>query len=188
MGKLFAAISADPPWRFKDAGTRMHPSYSGAQRKARHYNTMSLADICAVDVGAMAAPDALLFLWAPNAMVLEDQAQLVAASWGFVPKQIIPWVKTSAAGAPRIGGGHYTRVCTEQLILCTRGSAAKLIRRHDVPGVIIAPRGKHSAKPDESYRMIEKLVDGDYCELWARRRWSPAWTAIGDQLTGEVLR
>jgi N6-adenosine-specific RNA methylase IME4 len=88
-------------------------------------------------------------------------------------------VKVDAAGYPRIGGGHYTRVCTEQLLLCRRGTPA--VRRKDVPGVIIAERQRHSAKPPESYRLIERLCEGPYLELFARRRFSSRWTVWGDQ-------
>jgi N6-adenosine-specific RNA methylase IME4 len=179
-------IAADPPWAFQDAGTRLAPDYAGDQRAAAGgaelYQTMPLAAIERLPVSP--ADDAVLFLWCPNVLVLEGVATRVARSWGFEPKQLVPWVKTDAAGKPRLGGGHYTRVVTEQLIVCTRGSV-KVLRR-DVPGVIFAPRGRHSAKPDRSYQMIEELVRGPYLELFARRRYSPAWTCWGDQAPPEA--
>jgi N6-adenosine-specific RNA methylase IME4 len=131
-------------------------------------------------VDGLAAKDAFLFLWAPNSIVLDGTADLVIKKWGFVAKQLIPWVKTDKSGKPRLGIGHYTRVCTEQLILARRGKPK--VKRHNIPGVIIAPRGKHSAKPDESYQLIESLVDGEYLELYARRRYSSRWTCWGNQL------
>lgn len=183
----FPVILADPPWPFSDRGTRFAPSYAGKQRKgASPYRVMPIEEICGLGflVRQWAAADAFLFLWAPNSMVLDGQAMAVAAAWGFTPKQIIPWVKTAASGQPRIGGGHYTRVCTEQLVLCRRGEARVL--RRDVPGVIIAPRGRHSAKPDESYRLIESLAAGPYLELFARRRFSSAWAVWGNQAPTEA--
>lgn len=181
---------ADPPWQFGDRGTRLAPDYSGPQRWDSRYQVMTLDDVLAMG-DVVREPEitdgtSLLFLWSPNAFVVGGEAARVAAAWGYVPKQLIPWVKTDASGKPRLGGGHYTRVCTEQLLLCTRGrGAADLIRRRDIAGVIISPRTAHSAKPDESYRMVEALADGPYLELFARRRWSPAWAVWGNQAPAE---
>lgn len=178
-------VLADPPWSFDDVGTRLAPDYAGDQRADPAqvlYQTMPLEAIERLPVSA--ADDAFLFLWAPNVLVLEGAATRVARAWGFEPRQLIPWVKTDAAGKPRLGGGHYTRVVTEQLVLCRRGAARPL--RRDVPGIIFAPRGRHSAKPDESYQLIERLAAGPYLELFARRRYSPAWTVWGNQAPEEA--
>jgi N6-adenosine-specific RNA methylase IME4 len=179
----FPVILADPPWLFSDTGTRLAPSHRGTGRASAsaHYQVMPTEAICAAGawVQQLAAADAFLFLWAPNALVLDGTATEVARAWDFEPRQLIPWVKVDAAGYPRIGGGHFTRVCTEQLILCRRGKAN--VRRRDVPGVIVAERGRHSAKPYESYRLIERLCDGPFVELYARRRFSEKWTAWGNE-------
>ena len=168
----FRAVVADPGWMFRDMGSRISPGYT----------LQPIADIKAMGslVRELMAPDSFLFLWAPNILVLEGVPQQVAQAWGFVPKQLIPWIKISANGQPRLGGGHYTRVVSEMLLLCRRGRATVL--RKDVPGVIHAPRGQHSAKPDESYDLIEKLVSGPYLELYARRRYNERWTVWGNQL------
>lgn len=183
----FSTLLADPPWEYEDQGTRMSPSYSGSQRAISHYKTMSIDEIASINAVRYAKPDSLLFLWAPNAFVLDGSATYVARAWGFEPKQIIPWVKTTKSGAPRAIGGHYTGVCTEPLILCARGAAASLITHRMVPGVIMAPLGKHSAKPDESYRLIESITEGKALELFARRQFSERWSVIGDQLNGQSL-
>lgn len=178
----FRTVLADPPWTFRDGGSRAAPQYAGAGRAAARYKVSPLRDIesLGVLIRELAAPDCFLFLWAPNALVLDGQAQRVAESWGFAPKQLIPWLKTTKDGRPALGIGHYSRTCTEQLILCRRGRAT--VRDRGVPGVIIAPRGAHSAKPDESYRLIERLAAGPYLELYARRQFSPAWTVWGNEV------
>ena len=180
----FACVLADPPWAFADQASRLAPSHNG-----RHYETMALEQIAdlGVFVRAQSAPDAFLWLWCPNALVLDGTAARVCRAWGYQAKQLIPWVKTDARGKPRLGGGHYTRVCTEQLVLARRGRPRVL--RRDVPGVIHAPRTRHSAKPDASYSLIEALCDGPRLELFARRRYSDDWQTWGDEapqpLTGD---
>lgn len=145
---------------------------------------MRLTDIC--DAGAfvqkLAADDSFLFLWAPNAMVLDGSAQCVAKAWGFEARQQIIWIKTTDDGHKiRFGAGHYARNATESLLLCRRGKAKAA--RHDMANVFFAPRAKHSEKPDESYRYIEKLTGAEsFLELYARRQYSERWTAWGDQI------
>jgi len=68
--------------------------------------------------------------------------------------------------------------------LCRRGRAQVL--RRDIPGVIVAPRQAHSAKPDASYEMLEKLCAGPYLEMFARRRYSPEWTVWGNEVSGPL--
>jgi N6-adenosine-specific RNA methylase IME4 len=181
----FPVICADPPWKFNDRGSRMAPSHSGTGRAYKHYEVVGndhLVGLTAYYVRQLAADDALLFLWCPNALVLDGSAALVSQAWGFAPKQLIPWIKMTKDGKrPRVGGGHYTRVASEMLVLVTRGKATSLVRDRGVPGVILAPRAAHSAKPDESYELIERLTAGPYLELYARRQFSPAWTVWGDQ-------
>lgn len=178
----FRAILADCPWRFGDRGTRLAPSYAGKQRaSSAPYEVMRTADILSMgpEVKSVAAADSFLFLWAPGAMVLDGTAAAVALAWGFTPKQILPWLKTTAAGKPRFGGGHYARLACEYLLLCRRGKATTRTRAE--PDILIAPRGKHSAKPDDSYRKIERLSEGPYLELFARRQFSADWAVWGNQ-------
>ena len=182
MTQKFSVVLADPPWPFRDRGSRAAPAYAGRGRAQAHYETLSLAQIMEAGpfVRAISAEHAFLFLWAPNALVLDGAAQRVACAWGFAPKQLVPWVKTTRSGRPALGMGHYSRVCTEPLLICRRGRAR--VKARNVPGVIISPRTKHSAKPDASYEWIESLCEGPYLELYARRRYSPRWTAWGKQL------
>ncbi|MFA5383972.1 MAG: hypothetical protein WC364_04810 [Eubacteriales bacterium] len=43
MDKQYRLLMADPPWAYKDQGTRLSPAYEGKQRKSgKRYETMSL--------------------------------------------------------------------------------------------------------------------------------------------------
>ena len=174
----FPVILADPPWSFSNQGNRCSPDY------AETYKTAPLESILCMGatVKEAASLNALLFLWCPNALVLDGTATKTSRAWGFEPKQLIPWLKVCADGkTPRIGGGNYTRVCTEMLVLASRGHGSRLVKSRGEPGVILAPRTEHSAKPDASYEMIERLVEGPYLELFARRKFSEKWVVLGDQ-------
>lgn len=179
----YRVVLADPPWKLRDRGSRLAPSHNG-----KHYDVLSEDDIRAAGafVREVTTVESFLFLWAPNALVIDGTATRVCKSWGYQPKQLITWVKTSKDGKPRLGGGHYSRVCTEQLVLARRGRPS--VRDRGVPGVIHAPRTRHSAKPDESYELIERLVEGPYLELYARRRYSDNWTAWGNECPTKTMQ
>jgi len=172
-------VLADPAWSFDDRGSRMAPEYAGNGRAYKHYETMKLDEICALPVKLIAAENAWLWLWAPNAFVLDGSASKVAQAWGFKPKQLITWTKIGKEGQPVFGGGHYTRVCTEQLVLCVRGKVKPLSR--GVAGAILAPRSKHSRKPDEQYGLIESVSPGPFLEMFARSRHSDQWSVWGNE-------
>ena len=45
---------------------------------------------------------------------------------------------------------------------------------------VLAPAGKHSAKPEEIHDRIERLVGSPYLEMFARED-RPGWTVVGDE-------
>jgi N6-adenosine-specific RNA methylase IME4 len=164
----YGAILADPPWRFRTWSTK-------GDGRAPPYARMSLAEILALPVAELAAPDCALFLWAIDPMLPE--ALEVIAAWGFTYKTVaFTWVKTSGAGGYPIGCGYWTRANPETCLLATRGRPKRVAR--DVRQLIISPRREHSRKPDEVRRRIERLVAGPYLELFARER-APGWDAWG---------
>ncbi len=177
MKKSYPVILGDPPWPARNQANRSSPAYQG------HYKPMSIDQIMALGtfVQSVCDRDSALFLWAPAFIILEGSATAVSRAWGFEPKQIVPWEKTTADGErPSIGMGNWTRVCAEYMVLAIRRRGPVRLDR-GVPGVIRSPRRGPSEKPPESYQLIERLFDGPYLELFARRRYSSAWDVWGDQ-------
>ncbi len=171
-------IVADPPWEHRDRGIRCGTK--------RHYETMSLVDICLMSFQPP-AEDSWLFMWCTHNHHIEAHA--VAKAWGF-PRYRSEgvWVKTSKAGTPRIGGGHTLRQAHEKFLLFSRGKPQR--QSKGVPSVILAPHRTletghvmHSGKPEEFYRLVEQFAEGPYLELFARRT-RPGWTCVGNELEG----
>lgn len=186
MIEPFRVLAADPPWPFKD---KLPGKTRGA---ARRYNTLSVDDICNLEMQPI-ADDALLFLWRVSSMV--EEAYRVCRAWGFVPKSELVWVKTSSPFVtpppgffPRtsmhFGMGRYVRASHETCIIARRGRAA--VKNKSIRSVFHAPVGPHSAKPDEFYRLVEELSDGPYLELFARQR-RHRWVCLGNEL-GHTLQ
>ena len=182
-GKKFGVICPDPPWSFEVY------SGKGKQRSAeRHYDTWPLERIEALPVGALAADDCALLLWAVWPEL--DGALQVINAWGFEYKTHgFLWVKTTESAESitldgaglHWGMGYATRSNTEVCLLAKRGEPLRL--DEGVHSVIVAPAGQHSAKPDEAYRRIQRLYPGPYLELFARRP-RDGWTVWGNEVDG----
>lgn len=173
-------IVADPPWQFRDKGSRIAPDQRSKRRARKGYRTLDREQLLALPVPDVVAPDALLFLWTTSAHLLDGTSPAVVRAWGFEPKTTIAWVKFRAStGRLQLGMGHYTRGAHELVIVCRRGRAR--VRRHDVPSVLFAPRRSHSTKPEAFRALVEQLAVGPYLELFARSR-RAGWSAWGDQV------
>lgn len=173
----YPCIMADPPWRYNDRGTRASPDYSGKARETSHYDTMSLDDIKYMGdwIKQRAADNAHLWLWCTNSMLVGGEAPAVCRAWGFAPKQIITWRK------PQMGMGYYCRNVTEHMILGVRGSLKPLVRNQI--NHFTASRSKHSQKPLEGYRLVERVSPGPRLYVFCRGELE-GWDCIGDEADG----
>lgn len=176
----FKAILADPPWRFEAW------SGKGAARSAdQHYDTMTIADMCALPVAGLAADDCVLFVWSCWPL-LRESFQLIEA-WGFQYKTCgFDWMKADDRQADflsdsvpvQVGMGYWTRANSEPCLLATRGKPKRI--HADVRMGIIEPRREHSRKPDCVHERIQRLVAGPYLELFGRQQ-RPGWTVWGNE-------
>ncbi len=184
---------ADPPWAYKTPGqigkTLEHRpnrdlgmSKHGAGSVAR-YGAMSIDDLMALNVEAVATSNAHLYLWTTNGF-MEDAPRL-ARAWGFEPKTILTWTKTRKSdGRPSMKMGYYYRGATEHCLFCVRGSLR--LRGPAHPTAILHPRTPHSVKPSYFFAMVEEQSPGPYLELFARER-RLGWDAFGDEVAGITL-
>lgn len=176
-------LYADPPWQYNAAGGR------GAADK--HYSTLSLGELCMLEVEKLAAPDAVLFMWA-TWPTLPDAFGLMRA-WGFQYKNCgFIWAKTNKLqSTPFVGLGHWTRGNTEPCLLGVRGKPERLdaaVQQLVVDDLVVSPIGEHSQKPDAVRQRIVQLMGADLpaIELFARRR-AEGWECFGDETESTVV-
>jgi N6-adenosine-specific RNA methylase IME4 len=161
----YRVIVVDPPWPFE---MRMEdPSH----RAIYPYPTMSLAQIAALPIGALAHGDCVLWLWTTNFNMRE--ALGLVETWGFEHKTILTWVKD------RFGYGDWLRTQTEHVLMATRGRPVVQLTNEST--ALCAPMRAHSEKPEEFYALVERLCPAPrYCELFSRRG-RPNWDGHGDE-------
>lgn len=176
----WTTILADPPWRFTNRTGKVAPEH----RRLDRYSTMELADICAMPVRTIAAKNAHLYLWVPNALLPEGLK--VMEAWGFRYVSNVVWAKRRKDGGPDGRGvGFYFRNVTELLLFGVRGSLRTLAPARSQVNMIETRKREHSRKPDEQYTLIEDCSPGPYLELFARHP-QPGWTAWGAESAPEI--
>ena len=171
----FGTILIDPPWRFANRTGKMAPEH----KRLRRYPTMSFDDIATLPVGELAAPQAHLYLWCPNALLAEGLC--IMQAWGFTYKTNLVWYKIRKDGGPDGRGvGFYFRNVTELLLFGIKGKLRTKQAGRKQVNILVSRKQEHSWKPDEQYEIIESCSPGPYIELFARRR-QANWTCWGDQ-------
>lgn len=168
----YEIIYADPPWDYKGQLQHAGPGGGDTGGAARHYSTVTLADLKALDVPSIAADDSLLFLWATNPHL--DQAIELGKAWGFAWATVgFVWDKA------RVNPGFYTMSQCELCLVFKRGKIPSPRGERNVRQLVTAKRGPHSAKPEEVRRRIDLMFPLQRkIELFARRRAS-GWDAWG---------
>lgn len=162
--KTYPVIYADPPWRYEF-------SKSDSRQIENQYPTMTLDEICALEIPA--GDDAILFLWTTSPK-LEDSFKVVK-SWGFEYKTCAIWDKK------KIGMGYYFRQQHEILLVCKKGDIPAPDPANRPGSVFLFEREEHSAKPHQVAEMIEAMYpEFSKLEMFCR---SPrhGWDTWGNQ-------
>jgi len=185
--KKYKTLMCDPPWMERGGGKIKR----GADR---HYPLMSTKDILGMSsfIEQISEENSHLYLWVTNNF-LRDGLKVMDA-WGFRYVTKITWYKEG-----RIGLGQYFRGITEDCLFGVRGKVPyKIIdgkRQQGVTG-FIAPRGRHSQKPEKMKEMVERVSYPPYVEIFAR----PAetddifaepdllWDYIGNEINGKNIK
>lgn len=167
---LARVLVADPPWAF---GDRLPGKSRGAEK---NYLVMSVDALERMELPPILS-SSVLFLWRVAAM--QEEALRVARAWGFVVKSELVWRKLTVNGLPHFGMGRYVRASHEVCLIGVRGRCFP--RDRSTRSVFEASYTRHSGKPDEFYALVERLYEGPYVELFARRQ-RPGWTCLGNEM------
>ena len=169
---MFRTILMDPPWHERGGGKIKR----GADK---HYPLLKTKEILPVvfqcEHWKSIAPNSHLFMWVTNNFLADGLWLMDALNYRYVTNLV--WMKE------KIGLGQYFRGQHEILLFGTRGRKPTEPRteRKDIPSVIQARKGRHSAKPEESYTIIEERSRGPYLELFSRNN-REGWTRWGNEI------
>lgn len=176
----YGLIMADPPWNFRTF------SGKGLEGRPQHYKRLTLPDIKALPVKDLAAKDCHLFLWTTGPHL--QNAFDVIRAWGFTYSAVgFTWVKLNPR-APEMfmvksdffmGQGYTTRGNAEICLLAKRGKPKR--EAANIRELIVAPRRKHSEKPEEAFSRCQEYANGPYLEMFSRKD-RLDWDVWGDEV------
>jgi N6-adenosine-specific RNA methylase IME4 len=174
--KKYGVVVEDFEWDFK-----VYSRETGMDRHAsNHYPTSTNAHEPAEIVErtkdrlACAAEDCALFMWATVPRLAIAIGVLRARGFRYVSSWV--WDKTIT------GTGYWNRNRHEYLLLGTRGAIPCPAPGDQWQSLIVAPRGRHSEKPEVFLEMIERYFPNvPKIELNRRGQARPGWDAFGNE-------
>jgi N6-adenosine-specific RNA methylase IME4 len=194
----FSIVLADPPWEygdkrtggtFKSGSAQVYANTDGADG-----GTLSLAELRAIPLPSILAPNGAAFLWTTTPLKFSHGYPLLEA-WGYRYVTTIYWRKTG-----RLGMGRWFRGQYEELLVGVRGELTPFgcQERNEIghPAKWRDPAGpdgwsQHSQKPEEFRRLIERATgeasSRRNLELFARRNVA-GWTCLGFEIDGLDIR
>lgn len=179
--KKYQTIVADPPWEYEpfaaSAATGQDRRKGGVAwaKKELPYTAMSLDEIAALPIPALADRDCRLFCWTTSRYLPETFPLL--EGWGFTYKQTLVWHKPDAY----FGGSVAPNA--EFLTVATVGKPPCLGRMPSAVVTYAQRQLAHSQKPECWLDLIEQVSPGPYLELFARRA-RFGWDYWGDESLG----
>jgi N6-adenosine-specific RNA methylase IME4 len=163
----------DPPWKVRKIVRRVRPN----QKAELDYKTMSLDEIKAMPIKEVSTENSVLFLWTTHAYL--EASFEVMRSWGFKYQRTLTWDKGN--GMCLFGFHHRT----EFVLFGYRGKIEMYPHRKAIPTVFSGKSPRHSAKPDEFYKMVEPLGE-TRLDVFARVT-RVGWSVFGDEVEGSVV-
>jgi N6-adenosine-specific RNA methylase IME4 len=187
---------ADPPWLF-----RVRSAKGTGKSPQAHYRCLSIEAIAALPVRWLAAPHAVIVLWATWPLLLGGDERgrkpgnahrspigAVLDAWGFRYVTGGSWAKRTPTGKSTFGGGYRVRSSCEPFLIGVKGSPLNshaernLIETVEANNAVDGLRREHSRKPEDAYAWCERYLPGARrLELFSRTD-RPGWTAAGDEI------
>jgi site-specific DNA-methyltransferase (adenine-specific) len=197
MIKQYDIIYLDPPWSYRDNKSNS-PKLGG-----KTYPTMTLEELKQFPIHKIAKKDCYIFMWAVKPM-LPEAFELISTwkQYEFEYKTTsFEWIKLNPSielpatihidehgnGQVYSGLGYYTNGNVEDVLLIRRGKTIERISK-SVKQPIFWPRGRHSEKPQEVKRRIEKMLGRDLqkIELFAREKFLDGWDYMGNEIDSDI--
>lgn len=174
--KKYDIIYIDPPWYYYGSPTKNAAA-------GKHYDLMDQIDVEALPIKQLLNKKAACFVWATCPRL--DYAIKAINAWGLHYRGVAHiWIKTRKDGKIIHGQGvppTYSKPTSELLLLATTCKTGRPFPLLDskLPQNVLAPREKHSKKPDVFRQLIERAYGAHpQLEMFARGK-VPNWDVWG---------
>ena len=179
--KKYQIIYADPPWRQSKGGKKnVRPNSSGEKLD---YTVISLKEIERIlsEARYKGTHNHILFLWTIDKYLWE--AESIAKGLGYKLHARMIWNKVTgipAAFTIRYGHEYLLYYYYNKLLPVAKEERGK------IHSVFTEQVKRHSQKPEEAYKIIERLYpDIDKLELFARNK-RQGWDVWGNEVKSDI--
>jgi N6-adenosine-specific RNA methylase IME4 len=168
-GRPYRVAVADVPWPHEP------DDEDPSRRGLRPYLTMSIEQICTLDITSIMHADSILWFWVSNFHLRYAYQVLLLDAWDFhQTPTMITWGKNKS------NWGHWVFGQTEHAIMAVRGKPIVTLTNQTT--LLHAPARAHSQKPAEFYDLVESLCPAPrYADLFSRYRHNEKWDCHGDE-------
>lgn len=200
MNRIKSFSSAKFPVAIIDVPWIYYGNPNKDQAAGKHYTCLTDEEVFALPVADVLLPKSVLFVWATSPRL--DCAIDAIRAWGLHYRGIaFDWAKTSNAGKIINGQGARPSLVKHagELVLWAsfqrkgrplsikdEGMASWIVDEElyiPEPEMITVPRPNnvHSRKPEQVQDRIERLLNGPYLEIFARRK-RKGWECFGNEV------
>lgn len=170
----YGTIVVDPPWHYDAMPKGGAKPGTMSKGQPLPYPSMTVAEIQALPIYELAAPDCVLWLWTTNRYLRESFAIIEAQ--GFTYKQTLVWAKNNPMPV-----GSVAPSAAEFLMVAKRGKpSTEWVWPSSVIVTPRPPNRRHSTKPEVFLDLIEKCSPAPRLEMFARRN-RLGWSTWGNE-------
>jgi N6-adenosine-specific RNA methylase IME4 len=166
----FRVIVVDPPWHIQKIKRKVRPN-----QKRVDYPMLSLNSIKKINISDISADKSICFLWTIDKYLFDSRE--VLEGWGFNYHCTMAWNKTNGISIY----GFNRRV--EFVIVGLKGKHEPCPKRKTIHTAFTAKSERHSAKPDEFYKLLDVLPDPKI-DVFARKS-RKGWQIWGNEVQEE---
>lgn len=171
--KKYKIIVVDPPWNISKIQRKVRPN-----QVEMDYKTMSLEEIKSLEINKISDENSVCFLWTIQ-KYLKDAFD-VLEEWGFKYQRVLTWDKQNGMS---LFGFHHR---TEFVLFGYKGKIEMYPKRKTIPTYFQFKSPRHSAKPDEFYKLIEVFGE-PRIDVFARKQ-RVGWDCWGDEVPTDVQK
>lgn len=192
MAEPFSTGIVDPDWPYTVApGMKVLTNGSSkgrlsgytrnrdeAQNQYTAKRPLSIDEMARLPIGEVVG--GYIFLWIVAPFLLMGTHKRLLSAWGFEPMSMVTWAKYDLENKHGYGGVGFWFLGNAEFCVVGKRRGMPSVRTGR-SSLFIAPKKRHSEKPDDIHSLCEDRFPGPYIEIFGRRE-RKGWVVLGNEV------